>query len=76
LEELAKEEWEVKDLTKLTFFFIDEPLLLSQETYFEYARDLIMYLNYEGRLRAGKISVQLFKRPPLVPKPAFYTKKA
>ncbi len=40
LEELAKDDLELKDLTKLSFHYIDEPLLLTQENYFEYARDL------------------------------------
>lgn len=75
LEELAKEDWDVKDLTALTFFYIDEPLLLTQEAYLEYARDLLIYLSFEGRHRAKKINVQPFKLPAPVQKPAPYTRK-
>jgi hypothetical protein len=76
LEELAKEDAEVNDLGKLSFFYIDEPLLLRQEAYFEYARNLIMYLNYEGRFRAGKLKQQLYRvAPTALTKPASFTKK-
>jgi hypothetical protein len=75
LEELAKEDAEVKDLTDLSFFHIDEPLLLTQEAYFEYARDLLKFINFEGRKRAGKLKMQPFKLPPPVAKPAPYTRK-
>lgn len=75
LEELAKEDSEVKDLSKLSFFYIDEPLLLKQEAYFEYARDLIIYLNFEGRFRAGNLKQQIYKLPTPVAKPAGFTRK-
>jgi hypothetical protein len=75
LEELAKEPDEIVDLTALTFFFIDEYLLLSQEKYFEYTRDLITYINYEGRQRTGVIKQQIFPLPkPLAVPPAFTRK--
>src|SRR5260370_3572739 len=64
LEELAKEEVFIKDLTSLMFYFIDEPLLLQQEAFFGYARDLIIYVNYEGRLRVKDTSYNPFKLPP------------
>jgi hypothetical protein len=75
LEELAKEDFEVNDLSKLSFFYIDEPLLLKQEAYFEYARSLIMYLNYAGRFRAGKLKQQSYRPPAPVAKPAGFTRK-
>jgi hypothetical protein len=75
LEELAKEDAEVKDLAGLSFFYIGEGLLLRQEAYFEYARDLMTYLNYEGRKRSGKIRVQPFKLPAAIDPPPAYTRK-
>jgi len=76
LEELAKEDDEVKDLGNLTFFFIDESLLLQQEQFFVYARDLINYLNHEGRLRAGALKQQPFPLPAVVAPPPFFVRKA
>jgi hypothetical protein len=75
LEELAEDKQPVNDLTALTFFYIDEPLLLQQEAYFEYVRDLIRYINYEGRLRNKLIKTNIFKLPAVAPKPALYTRK-
>jgi hypothetical protein len=68
LEELAREDDEVRDLAALTFFFVDEPLLLQQEQFFEYTRSLLTYLNYEGRFRSGALRQRIFpllaqKRP-------------
>ena len=65
VEELAKDDEELKNLDDLTFSYIDEPLLLSQEAYFLYARDLITYLNYEGKFAQGhSISRYSSFRPP------------
>ncbi len=75
LEELAEEKNAVNDLTELTFFYIDEPLLLLQEAYFEYVRDLIRYLNYEGRFRNKLIKTQVFKLPATVAKAPYFTRK-
>jgi hypothetical protein len=75
LEELAKEDDEVRDLGNLTFFFIDEPLLLQQEQFFEYTRDLITHLNYEGRLRAGALRDHPYPLPTIVAAPAFFVRK-
>lgn len=63
LEELAKEDAEVKDLDDLSFFYIDEALLLSQEAYLEYARDLIAFLNFEGALGLAKSRPSRSSRP-------------
>ncbi len=76
LEELAKEEVFIKDLTSLMFYFIDEPLLLQQEAFFGYARDLIIYVNYEGRLRVKDTSYNPFKLPPMMTLPPFYVRKS
>jgi hypothetical protein len=76
LEELAGEDAPVNDLTNLTFFFIEEPLLLRQETYFDFVRQLIMYLNYEGRLRAKEIRYHAQMMPSVPNKPPYFTRKA
>ena len=76
LEELAREDDEVRDLAALTFFFVDAPLLLQQEQFFEYTRSLITYLNYEGRFRSGALRQQIFPLPTAVTPPPFFQRKA
>lgn len=75
LEELASEAAPVNDLTNLTFFFIDEPLLLNQEAHFDFVRRLIMYLNYEGRLRAKEIRHHALTMPAAPTKTLYFTRK-
>ncbi len=70
-EELAKENDAVRDLTALTFFFIDEPLLLQQEQFFEYTRDLIRYVNHQGRFNSGALRQQIFPLPAVVAPPPY-----
>lgn len=55
LEELAKQAQPIVDLTKLTYHFLDLPMLDNQAEYFLYTEKCISYLNYEGRLRREKI---------------------
>jgi hypothetical protein len=74
LEELAKESEEVPDLTALTFFFIDEPLLLQQEVFFAYARALINFVNHQGRVNAGALMGQSFPLPTVVAPPPYYVR--
>lgn len=74
LEELAKEPVEVVDLTALRFFYIDEPLLLSQERFFLYTRDLIAYVNFEGQYRAEMIRTRNWSLPAVVVPPPYYTR--
>lgn len=76
LEELSKEADEVRDLTALTFFYLDEDLLLKQEEFFEYTRALINYVNHEGQFQPGKFKQRIFPLPTPVPPPAAYTRKA
>ena len=76
LEELAKEDFFVRDLTKLTFYYIDEPLLQQQETYFEYASAITRYVNFEGRFRAKKLLSQPFSLPTAPTRPAFFIRKS
>jgi hypothetical protein len=74
LDELAKEAAEVRDLTALTFFFIDETLLLQQERFFEYTRALINYVNHQGRYNSGALRQQIFPSPAVVAPPPYYVR--
>lgn len=75
LEELADEDQPVNDLGKLTFFFIDEPLLFQQEIYFEFVRALLSYLNWEGQVRLKLIKSRVECMPVPPKKPPFFTRK-
>jgi hypothetical protein len=76
LEELADEDKPVNDLTNLVFYYLDEPLLLQQEAYFQYVREILRYVNYEGQLRAGRMRQNIFSLPASPQKPAFFTHRA
>jgi hypothetical protein len=76
LEELAKEADEVRNLTALTFFYIDEQLLLKQEQFFLYTRALINYVNHEGQFQNGTHKQRIFHLPTPVQPPPAYTRKA
>jgi hypothetical protein len=74
VEELAKEPAEVRDLTALKFFFIDEELLLRQEAFFWYTRNLINQLNYQGRFNSGALKQQIFPLPAVVAPPPYFVR--
>jgi hypothetical protein len=76
LEELADEDDPVDDLTNLVFYYLDEPLLLRQEAYYQYVQDLLRHVNYEGQFRAKKIRENIFQLPTPPQKPPFFTHKA
>jgi hypothetical protein len=76
LEELADEDDPVNDLTNLVFYYLDESLLLQQEAYYQYVRDLLRYVNYEGQFRSKKMRENIFPLPASRQKPSFYTHKA
>ncbi len=63
LEEIAKGNAYLRNLDDLTILHVDEPLLAEQEAYFVYADDLIAWVNYEGRQRAGKIGTNPLPKP-------------
>jgi hypothetical protein len=76
LEELADENDPVNDLTNLIFYFLDEALLLRQESYYQYVRELLQHVNYEGQFRARKMRTNIFPLPTPPQKPPFFTRKA
>jgi len=69
LEDLARQSMVVPDLRTLAPKYVDVPLLASQEAYFNYADELLGYVNYEGRFRAGTIASRPFPKPPNLTKP-------
>jgi hypothetical protein len=75
LEELADEDDPLNDLTNLIIYYLDEALLLEQEAYYQYVRDLLRYVNYEGQVRSKKMRENIFPLPALPQKPPFYTHK-
>jgi hypothetical protein len=60
LEELAKREEIVNDLSSLIIKHVAPTLLEEQERYFVYVRATIAFLNSEGRVRSGKIKANPF----------------
>lgn len=75
LEDLAEEDDPVNDLGRLTFFFLDEPLLVKQEGYFDFVRGPLSYLNWEGQFRSKLIKSNAIKMPTPLQKPPFFTTK-
>ena len=67
LEDAAKDKALVPDLLDLLPKHVDVPLLQSQEAFYRYADDLLAYVNYEGRTRAGKPSAPVPKPPNVIP---------
>jgi len=72
LEEVAKGDELVGSLKDLTAYHVDEPLLRAQEAYYLYTNDLIGWINYEGRLKAGKLSANLLSRPVVLKPPLLH----
>jgi hypothetical protein len=64
LEEIAKDNTRLKDLSSLTILHVDVPLLEAQEQYFVYADEILAWTNHEGRLKDGKIRTNPLQKPP------------
>jgi hypothetical protein len=62
LEELAKQHATVTDLRSLTIHHVDVPLLGRQEAYFAYASASLVWVNFEGRYRDGRLTSQLLAK--------------
>lgn len=69
MEEIAEHNDYVADLNDLTTLYVDVPLLERQESYFTYANDLLNWVNFEGRLRAGKLSNHSYSKPKQIKPP-------
>ncbi len=72
MEEIARPHEIIKDLRGLTFHYLDGMLLRDQESYFIYVGDCLLYLNYEGRKKAGKLSTHALSKPPKVARPPLH----
>ena len=55
VEDLTKYKSKVKDFGKLKAHHVDAALLKAQEAYFVYADELLLWVNYEGRFKKGKL---------------------
>jgi hypothetical protein len=67
VEDLTKHVSKVTDLGKLKAHHVDAELLKAQEAYFVYADDLLIWVNYEGRFKDGKLG-RATQNPTVKPK--------
>jgi hypothetical protein len=71
MEEIATKNEVINDYLGLTLRYVTVPLLKQHEEYFLYIENQILYLNYEGRKRAGefpshaRVNPKKLVRPPL-----------
>jgi hypothetical protein len=72
LEEIAKGNAYLRNLDDLSIFHVDEALPAEQEAYFVYTDELIAWVNYEGRYRVGKISVNPLTKPRQPTRPTLH----
>jgi hypothetical protein len=63
LEELSKLNTVVRDLRSLTPREVDVTLLKEQESYFQFTHEQLVWLNYEGRTRAGQLPHNAIAKP-------------
>jgi len=68
LEDLSRRKRKVPNLDKLKAFHLDIPLLDKQEDYFVYVDRLLSWINFEGRLRAKRLSVNPMGKKPRPPR--------
>lgn len=69
LEEVASRNTLLTDLHGLTAYHVDMPHLQAQEAYFDYTDQLLAYVNFEGRYRAGKLPTQTRVIPAPIAQP-------
>jgi len=72
VEDLTKYKRKVKDFSRLKPHHVDANLLTAQEAYFVYADELLLWVNYEGRFKDGKLGNAKFNpatKPKGVKKP-------
>jgi hypothetical protein len=69
LEQLAKRKQRIVDLAKLRAYHVDLALLANQERYFAYTDQVLAWVNYEGRKRAGELESNPLSKPKRLKKP-------
>lgn len=72
MEDIAKLNDHQSDLTRLPAHHVDVQLLQQQQAYFEYASAFLRYVNFEGRLRAKKLTIQPFAKPKQIKQPPLH----
>ena len=72
LEEIANDNKFLSDLSTLTRLHVDIPLLRKQEDYFVYADQMLAWVNYEARYRAGKLASQPLSKPKQIAPPPLH----
>jgi hypothetical protein len=76
VEDLVNHPGKVTDFTNLNAHHVDVTLLKAQEAYFVYADDLLLWVNYEGRFKDGKIGKArqnlMGPKPASVKQPSLY----
>jgi hypothetical protein len=72
LEDIAKGNTRLSDLTTLPTYHIDLPILTDQENYFVYVDNLLSAVNYEGRVRSGTLRSNAIKIPPHPQRPLMH----
>lgn len=72
LEEIATENATINNLEALTFFYLDMAILNSQAIYFGCVSNNFVWLNYEGRKRAGKLPTHALQATSLSQRPLLH----
>jgi AAA+ ATPase superfamily predicted ATPase len=69
LEQLAKQKRRIVDLRRLRAYHVGAALLMEQERYFAYTDQVLAWVNYEGRKRAGRLQRNPVRKPRRLRKP-------
>jgi hypothetical protein len=75
LEDIAKKNELLKDLGSLPRFHVDVPLLQVQEAFFVYVDRLLLWINFEGRIRTDKTAQNPTLKPTTLVPPALNKEK-
>jgi hypothetical protein len=72
LEDLAVLTTPVNDLMALGVFHVNAALVEEQEAFFDYVDRYLLWVNYEGRYRAGRMKALFPNKPTPLPVPPLY----
>lgn len=72
MEEIAKSHAVITNLAGLTFHYLDTTILSAQELFFEYTANCLLFLDSEGRAKAGTIPSHPRARPKKVVRPPLH----